>query len=61
MYKVYETILPLVTSWYTIWAKVIVIVATYRRVITVRSQKTIFLVEVKEEEKSSEKIKVPPE
>jgi len=38
-----------------------VIVATYRRVITVRSQKTIFLVEVKEEEKSSEKIKVPPE
>ena len=35
LYKVYETIPPLVTSWYTIWAKVIVIVATYRRVVTV--------------------------
>jgi len=34
MYKVYETIPPLVTSWYTILAKVIVIVATYRRVVT---------------------------
>jgi len=34
LYKVYETIPPLVTSWYTIWAKVIVIVATYRRVVT---------------------------
>ena len=31
---IYETIPPLVTTWYTIWAKVIVIVATYRRVIT---------------------------
>ena len=35
LYNVYETIPPLVTSWYTIWAKVIVIVATSRRVITV--------------------------
>ena len=34
LYKVYETIPPLVTSWYTIWAKVIVIVATYRVVVT---------------------------
>jgi len=34
LYKVYETISPLVTSWYTIWAKVIVIVATYCRVVT---------------------------
>jgi len=34
LYKVYETIPPLVTSWYPIWAKVIVIVATYRRVVT---------------------------
>jgi len=34
LYKVYETIPPLDTSWYTIWAKVIVIVATYRRVVT---------------------------
>jgi len=34
VYQVYETIPPLVTSWYTIWAKVIVIVATYRRVVT---------------------------
>jgi len=34
LYQVYETIPPLVTSWYTIWAKVIVIVATYRRVVT---------------------------
>ena len=32
--KVYETIPPVVTSWYTIWAKVIVIVATYCRVVT---------------------------
>jgi len=30
----YETIPPLVTTWYTIWAKVVVIVATYRRVVT---------------------------
>ena len=36
VYQVYETIPPLVTSWYTIWAKVIVIVATYRRVVTNR-------------------------
>ena len=35
LYQVYETIPPLVTSWYTIWAKVIVIVATYCRVVTV--------------------------
>ena len=34
MYKVYETIPPLVTSWYTIWAKVILIVATYHIVVT---------------------------
>ena len=34
LYQVYETIPRLVTSWYTIWAKVIVIVATYRRVVT---------------------------
>jgi len=34
LYKVYETIPPLVTSWYTIWAKVIVSVDTYRRVVT---------------------------
>ena len=34
LYKVHETIPPLGTSWYTIWAKVIVIVATYRRVVT---------------------------
>ena len=34
LYQVYETIPPLVTSWYIIWAKVIVIVATYRRVVT---------------------------
>ena len=34
LYKVYETIPPLVPSWYTIWAKVIVIVATYCRVVT---------------------------
>jgi len=33
LYKVYEIIPPLVTSWYTIWAKVIVIVAPYRRVV----------------------------
>ena len=36
LYKVYETIEPLVTTWLTIWAKVIVIVATYRRVVTSR-------------------------
>ena len=35
MYNIYETIPPLDTTWYTIWAKVIVIVATYRRVVTV--------------------------
>jgi len=29
-----ETIPPLATTWYTIWAKVVVIVATYRRVVT---------------------------
>ena len=34
LYQVYETIPPLVTSWYTIWAKVILIVATYHRVVT---------------------------
>jgi len=34
LYQVYETIPPLVTSRYTIWAKVIVSVATYRRVVT---------------------------
>ena len=34
LYKVYEIIPPLVTTWYTIWAKVIVIVATYHRVVT---------------------------
>jgi len=34
VYNIYETILPLDTTWYTIWAKVIVIVATYRRVVT---------------------------
>ena len=34
LYKIYEIIPPLVTSWYTIWAKVIVIVATYHRVVT---------------------------
>jgi len=34
LYKVYETIPPLVSTWYTIWAKLIVIVATYRRVVT---------------------------
>jgi len=34
VYNIYETIPPLDTTWYTIWAKVIVIVATYRRVIT---------------------------
>jgi len=37
LYQVYETISPLVTSWYTIWAKVIVIVATYHRVVTPRT------------------------
>jgi len=35
VYNIYETIPPLDTTWYTIWAKVIVIVATYRRVVTV--------------------------
>ena len=34
----YQTIPPLTTSWYTIWAKVVVIVATYRRVVTARVQ-----------------------
>jgi len=34
VYNIYETIPPLDTTWYTIWAKVIVIVATYRRVLT---------------------------
>jgi len=34
VYNIYETIPPLDTTWYTIWAKVIVIVATYRRVVT---------------------------
>jgi len=34
LYKVYKTIPPLVSTRYTIWAKVIVIVATYRRVNT---------------------------
>jgi len=34
LYTVYETLPPLVTSWYTIWAKVILIVATYRSVVT---------------------------
>jgi len=37
LYKVYENIPPLVTSWYTIWAKVILILATYRRVVTDRA------------------------
>ena len=41
LYKVYETIPPLVTSWYTIWAKVIVIVATYRRVITLLNRESL--------------------
>jgi len=34
VYNIYETIPPLDTTWYTIWAKVIVIVATYRKVVT---------------------------
>ena len=34
MYNIYETIPPLDTTWFTIWAKVIVILATYRRVVT---------------------------
>jgi len=34
VYNIYETIPPLDTTWYTIWAKVIVIIATYRRVVT---------------------------
>jgi len=34
VYNIYETIPPLDTTWYTIWAKVIVIVATYCRVVT---------------------------
>ena len=34
VYNIYETIPPVDTTWYTIWAKVIVIVATYRRVVT---------------------------
>jgi len=34
VYNIYETIPPLDTTWYTIWAKVIVIVAAYRRVVT---------------------------
>jgi len=37
VYNIYETIPPLDTTWYTIWAKVIVIVATYRRVVTCRN------------------------
>ena len=37
VYNIYETIPPLDTTWYTIWAKVIVIVATYRRVVTTHS------------------------
>jgi len=35
VYNIYESIPPLDTTWYTIWAKVIVIVATYRGVVTV--------------------------
>jgi len=35
---VYETIPPLVTTGYTIRAKVVVIVATYRRVVTYPKQ-----------------------
>jgi len=38
VYNIYETIPPLDTTWYTIWAKVIVIVATYRRVVTMAHQ-----------------------
>jgi len=34
VFNIYETIPPLDTTWYTIWAKVIVIVATYRRFVT---------------------------
>jgi len=34
VYIIYKTIPPLDTTWYTIWAKVIVIVATNRRVVT---------------------------
>jgi len=34
VYNIYESIPPLDTTWYTIWAKVIVIVAAYRRVVT---------------------------
>jgi len=34
VYNIYETIQPLDTTWYAIWANVIVIVATYRRVVT---------------------------
>jgi len=34
VYNIYETIPPRDTTWYTIWAKVIVIVATYLRVVT---------------------------
>ena len=45
LYKVYETIPPLVTSWYTIWAKVILIVATYRRVVTTHLYGNTILVE----------------
>ena len=42
MYNIYETIPPLDTTWYTIWAKVIVIVATYRRVVTLSLVDSIF-------------------
>ena len=38
LYKVYGTIPPLVTSWYSICPKVIVIVATYSRVVTMSYQ-----------------------
>jgi len=44
VYNIYETIPPLDTTWYTIWAKVIVIVATYRRVVTVAMKSLVFSV-----------------
>jgi len=48
LYKVYATIPPLDTSWYAIWAKVIVIVATYRRVVTIMNSTVLCPVQVNE-------------
>jgi len=60
VYNIYETIQPLDTTWYTIWVQVIVIVATYRRVVTTGQQledASNFQIQVQKESHSSKRAK----